>query len=166
MKAASFQFIACSLIILCVFISVKLSASDIDEAFSISLGNSLDLPVISKQVTDIEIFLIDNSYSHVPSNFKNAKSKSLLSEKQKQHFFDLLGKVGHRKTSVNGQVTTNVIGCFIQRKNASPGYIYLRNFQDGRWYLNFYNKRDSVGSFNQALGDFLWDLLEKSRSDD
>lgn len=137
-------------------------ASDIDESFSLCLANSLELPALSERVVKIEVFTVVGGNPHVPPDYTRTKPAIVLSDSQRSFFFELLGKTGRSKSSDFTQVTTDVIGCFIWTKNPTPGYIFLRNFQDGRWYLHFFSSRDSVGGFNQELGNFLWNIVKES----
>ncbi len=148
-----------------LFFSLNIFASDIDESFSLSLANSLDIPVISERVVKIEIFTVTDGNPYTPPDYTKTKPEIVLSDSQRSLFFELLGKTGVNKSSNFTQVTTDTIGCFIWTKNSAPGYLFLRNL-DGRWYLHFYSSRDSVGGFNQKLGDFLWSVIREAKQRD
>lgn len=161
MKTPFFRwFFSCPIaVVVVLFFAPAVFTSDIDELFSLRLANSLELSALSERVVKIEVFTVVDGNPHIPSDYTRTKPAIVLSDSQRSLFFELLGKTGRSKLSDFTQVTTDAIGCFIWTKNPAPGYLFLRNLQDGRWYLHFYSNRDPVGGFNQALGDFLWSVI-------
>lgn len=145
-----------------LILSFPVLASEIDESFSLSFANSLDLPALSGKVVKIAVFLSQDGNPHIPPAPSNTSPSLVLSDSQRSQFFELLGKTGRTNSSELNHVTSDVIGCYIYTESASPGYLFLRNLRDGRWYLHFYSTRDSVGGFNQALGEFLWGAIRDS----
>lgn len=164
MKAHVFERLAISLtsafwILLLILPTL---ASEIDESFSLSFANSLDLPALSGKVVKIDVFLSPDGNPHIPPDPSKTSPSLVLSGSQRSQFFELLGKTGRTEWPEQNHVTSDVIGCYIYTKTGSPGYLFLRNLRDGRWYLHFYSTRDSVGGFNQALGEFLWGAIKDS----
>lgn len=145
-------------------LSLPVLSSDVNESLSLSFANSLDLPALSKQVENIVIFLSPDGNPHIPPDPGKSSPALVLSESQRSQFFELLGKTGRTKSPELEHVTSDVIGCYIYTESTVPGYLFLRNLRDGRWYLHFYSTRDSVGGFNQALGEFLWNVIGDSKN--
>ncbi len=135
----------------------------VNEQASLEMGNSMSLPEILRQTRGIDLYLIGRSrHPSIPPNYRTEQPQAQLDKEDIELFYKLLGP-GSSRERFSRQFAKGTIGCIIWKEGETiPAYLYVTNFQDGRWYVNYYSSEDSVGRFNNALGEFVWSLVAEN----